>query len=71
MLKTILSHYNFPTDQMRLLDQEVASRVNTFQKDVERLDSIPGIANRMAEQILAEIGTNVKNQFPSAAHMCS
>jgi hypothetical protein len=25
----------------------------------------------MAEQILAEIGTNIKKQFPSAAHMCS
>jgi transposase len=38
---------------------------------VERLDSIPGIATRMAEQILAEVGTNAKDQFPSAAHMCS
>jgi glycogen synthase len=25
----------------------------------------------MAEQILAEIGTNIKKQFPSAAHLCS
>jgi transposase len=25
----------------------------------------------MAEQILAEIGTDVANQFPSAAHLCS
>jgi len=25
----------------------------------------------MAEQILAEIGTDVKNQFPTAAHLCS
>ena len=25
----------------------------------------------MAEQILAEIGTDVKKQFPSAAHICS
>lgn len=25
----------------------------------------------MAEQILSEVGTNVKAQFPSAAHMCS
>ncbi|WP_255286795.1 MULTISPECIES: IS110 family transposase [unclassified Bacillus (in: firmicutes)] len=38
---------------------------------MERLDSIPGIARRMAEQILSEVGTNVKAQFPSAAHMCS
>jgi transposase len=25
----------------------------------------------MTEQILAEIGTNIKNQFPSAAHLCT
>ncbi len=54
-----------------MLDQEVAERVSSHQEDIERLDSIPGIATRMAEQILSEIGTNVKEQFPSAAHMCS
>ena len=42
-----------------MLDQEVANRVRTYQEDVERLDSIPGIATRMAEQILAEIGTDI------------
>jgi Holliday junction resolvasome RuvABC DNA-binding subunit len=54
-----------------MLDQELAKRVSTHQEDVERLDSIPGIPTRMAEQILAEIGTDIKKQFPSAAHMCS
>lgn len=29
--------------------------------------TIPGIATRMAEQILSEIGTDVKKQFPTAA----
>lgn len=42
-----------------------------FEKDLERLDTIPGVGRRTAEQILAEIGTNVKEQFPSAAHLCS
>lgn len=54
-----------------MLDQEVAKRVESFHEDVERLDSIPGIATRMAEQILAEIGTDINKQFPSAAHLCS
>ena len=49
----------------------MAERVSDFQEDIDRLDSIPGIAPRMAQQILSEIGTDVKNQFPSAAHMCS
>lgn len=71
MLKTILKHIDFLTEQIEMLDQEVAERVSTHQEDIERLDSIPGIATRMAEQILSEIGTDIKNQFPSAAHMCS
>jgi transposase len=71
MLKTILRHIDFLTEEIEMLDQEVAKRVRTYQEDVERLDSIPGIATRMAEQILAEIGTDIKKQFPSAAHMCS
>jgi transposase len=71
MLKTILTHIDFLSEQIDMLDQEVARRVSSYQEDIERLDSIPGISTRMAEQILAEIGTDVKNQFPSAAHMCS
>jgi transposase len=71
MIKTILTHIDFLTEQIEMLDQEVAYRVTSDQEDIERLDSIPGIATRMAEQILAEIGTNIKHQFPSAAHLCS
>ncbi|MCM2533262.1 IS110 family transposase [Neobacillus pocheonensis] len=71
MLKTILKHIDFLTEQIELLDQEVAQRVSAYQEDIDRLDSIPGISKKMAEQMLSEIGTNVKKQFPSAPHMCS
>jgi transposase len=71
MLKTILTHIDFLTEQIELLDKEIAERVSKYQEDIERLDSIPGIATRMAEQILAEIGPDVGSQFPTAAHLCS
>ena len=71
MLKTILKHIDFLTEQIDMLDQEVAQRVSSFQEDIERLASIPGISTKMAEQILSEIGTDIQKQFPSAAHMCS
>ena len=71
MLKTILTHIDFLTEQIEKLDQEVAQRVSVYQENIERLDSIPGIATRMAEQILAEIGTDVEKQFKSAARLCS
>ncbi|SDP97363.1 Transposase IS116/IS110/IS902 family protein [Litchfieldia salsa] len=71
MLKTILKHIDFLSEQIEMLDSEVAERVSSHQEDIDLLDSIPGIARRMAEQILSEIGTDIRNQFPSAAHMCS
>jgi transposase len=37
---------------------------------VERLDTIPGIARRAAEVIVAEIGIDM-SRFPSAAHLAS
>lgn len=54
-----------------MLDKEVTERVRSHLVDVARLDSIPSIATRMAEQILSEIGTDVKKQFPTAAHSVS
>jgi transposase len=71
MLKTMMIHIDFLNEQIELLDQEVSQRLSSLQEDIERLDSIPGIATRTAEQILAEIGTDVGSQFPSAAHLCS
>lgn len=52
-VKTILTHIDFLSEQVEALDKEAATRVESFHEDVERLDSIPGIATRMAEQILA------------------
>ena len=71
MIKTILAHIEFLNEQVEKLDREVAQRLTSFQEAIERLDSIPGIATRMAEQILSEIGTDIEKQFPSAAHLCS
>lgn len=71
MIKSILNHIDFLSHQIELLNIEVAVRLSSHQEYIERLDSIPGIATRMAEQILAEVGTDVGKQFPSSAHLCS
>ena len=41
-----------------------------FAEAVQRLATIPGIDERAAENILAEIGTNM-DQFPTAGHLAS
>lgn len=52
------------------LDEEVAERMRPFQVALERLDEIPGIGRRAAEQILAETGTDM-SRFPTSAHFAS
>lgn len=52
------------------LDEEVAERMRPFQAALDRLDEIPGIGRRAAEQILVETGTDM-TRFPSSAHFAS
>jgi len=52
LIKTVLSYIDFLTDQIDMLDQEVSNRLNIYHDDIDRLDSIPGNARRMAAQML-------------------
>lgn len=56
--------------EVATLDEEVAERMRPFQVALERLDEIPGIGRRAAEQILVETGTDM-SRFPSSAHFAS
>jgi transposase len=64
-------------DQLEFLDRqivdlnlEVELRLRPFEALLARLDAIPGIGTRNAEQILVEVGTDM-TRFPSAAHFAS
>ncbi len=70
MLATQLRHIDYLDEELARLDNEIKRRMLPFEEDLELIDSIPGVARRTAEQILAEIGTDM-SQFPSAAHLCS
>lgn len=54
----------------RLSERIVEVLPAPFAEAVQRLATIPGIDERAAENILAEIGTDM-DQFPSAAHLAS
>ena len=56
--------------EIATLDEEVAEQMRPFQVALERLDEIPGIGRRAAEQILVETGTDM-SRFPSSAHFAS
>lgn len=70
MLTTQLQHIDFLDEQISKLDAEVRERMRPFDREIDLLDTIPGINHRAAEQILAEIGTDM-SRFPSAKHLTS
>jgi transposase len=52
------------------LDERIEQLTRPQQPVLERLDAIPGIDRRVAEVLLAEVGTDV-SPFPSDAHLAS
>lgn len=52
------------------LDREIDARMKPYQKESERLQTIPGIKKRAAESIVAETGADM-SRFPSDRHLSS
>lgn len=52
------------------LDHKISRLCTPCQSDLERLDTIPGVAQRTAQVIIAETGGDM-TQFPTAAHLAS
>lgn len=57
-------------EQIAVLDGRIAEQMRPFADDVARLDTIPGVGQRIAEILVAEIGVEMA-QFPSARHLAS
>jgi transposase len=70
MLRMQLDHVRSLDQLIDALDAEVVVRLDPFQKELERLDTIPGVNQRTAEVLLAEVGTDM-TRFPNAAHLSS
>jgi transposase len=52
------------------MDKEIAERMHPFEETLERVDDIPGIGRRTAEDVLVEIGDDV-SRFASAQQLAS
>ncbi|WP_088228283.1 IS110 family transposase [Desulfosporosinus sp. FKB] len=70
MLRMMLKHIDILEEQVLTLDREIQARMKPVYEQVSLIDSIPGVGERSAQIIIAEIGTNM-NQFPSASHLVS
>jgi transposase len=70
LLSSLLRHITFLDEEIAALDREVNERLAPFFEALGNLDTIPGVGRKTAEEILAEITTDM-DQFPSAKHLAS
>jgi transposase len=70
LLAQQLAHIDDLEEAIAALDTEVAERVRPFAAAVAQLDAIPGVGQRTAEVLVAEVGADVR-RFPTAAHLAS
>lgn len=70
LIREQLSHLDYLEETMARVSDEIALRLQEEQAAVELLDTVPGISQRGAEILLAEIGPDLA-RFPSAKHLAS
>jgi transposase len=66
----ILAHLDFLDEQIQSLTETIGEQIAPFEKAVELLRTIPGVQQRTAETIIAEIGVDM-SVFPTAKHLAS
>jgi transposase len=70
LLALQLEHLRALEAMIERLTQAVGERMQAGEPALQLIDTIPGIGRRIAEDVLAEMGTDM-GQFPSAAHLAS
>ena len=70
MLGMHLRHVEFLEGQITTLDEEVEKRMGPLGEALERVDSIPGLGRRLAQEVLVETGVEM-GRFPTDAHLAS
>ncbi len=70
VVSAILAHIDFLDEQIDRLSDAIGEQVAPFGAAVELLCTIPGVKQRTAEVIIAEIGTDM-SVFPTAGHLVS
>lgn len=70
MLAQHLSHVDFLDEAIDQLDQQIQEQMRPYAAALAAWDSLPGINQRLAEIIVAEVGPDLQ-PFEDAAHLAS
>ena len=70
IVSELLSQIDGLDDTIARFDQEIEKQCAPFEAAVAHLDTIPGVGKATAQQIVAEVGTDLSH-FPTAGHLCA
>jgi transposase len=70
LLTEHLSHIDYVDEAIDRVSQAIEEHLADEQEAIALLDTIPGVSQRTAEILIAEIGTDM-SRFPSAKHLAS
>jgi transposase len=70
ILSQLLADIQFCEEQMAELDVEIRIQMKEHEELIQRLDEIPGVNRRVAEVLIAELGTDM-SRFGDASHAVS
>ena len=70
LVAQILAHIDYLDETIAVLSARIEQVIAPFAAKVALLDTIPGVDQRAAEVIVAELGPDM-GQFPTAAHLAS
>lgn len=70
MLDLLWSQLASVEDYIERIDARIEEKMRPYQADVDRLDEIPGVDRRNAENIVAELGPDM-SWFPTDRHVAS
>jgi transposase len=70
MLKAHLSHVDYLDAHIAAMDADVERVIAPFADQLRRLTTIPGVGQRTAEVVIAEMGVDM-SRFPTSGHLAS
>ena len=70
LLREVVSHIDDMTERINKMNEIIERYMTEYEKNLEKLEKIPGIGRKSAQIILVEIGQDMK-KFPSENHISS
>lgn len=71
MVSDILAHLDYLEERIAAFSARIEERLAPFAEAMQRWMSVPGVAQRTAEVLVAELGVGLPATFPSAGHLAS